>query len=124
MTARAAVADLLTEHLPDDVDVIPYARNIDSPARSTVMLRLDEVTPGVASGLGTYTFALLLIAAKTSPGPADDELDALLEDVLYALDRLSDAGVTWSSARRATYEDKNPAYEVTTAVTVSKSDPE
>jgi chitinase len=123
MSARSALHDLLGGALPIDVDLIKYSREIDSPLKSTVMIRVDEVAPSTAaSGLRDYQFALVLIAAKTAAGAGDDELDALLEDVLFALDQVGEAvaGVTWSSAKRATYNENNPAYEVAVSVTVEK----
>lgn len=106
MTARAAVTAILTEtgKLPG-VDVLAYARNIDPPERSTVMVRTDEVRPSeAAEGLQDYHIALVLLAARVEPGPGDDELDALLEDVLYVVTSsyAADAGITWTQARRAT----------------------
>ena len=103
--------------MPPGVDVLGYARQIDPPARPTVMVRVDEVIrpPALPSGCRAYRFALVCIAAQTDPGgPADDELDGLLEDVLHALDTGTD--LTWENATRAVYNDTNPAYEV--AVTV------
>lgn len=124
MTARAEVVTLLTAVLPTDVDVIPYARDIDAPARSTVMVRVDRVTPSPAmAGARVYETALVLVGKRTTAGPADDEIDALLEDVLYALSRNEiPNGVTWSQAVRATYgepDGTNPAYEIALQVTAT-----
>jgi hypothetical protein len=120
MTARNELVTLLDGLLPTDVDVIPYARAIDAPKRSTVLVRIDEVVPDPLPQVWRgYKFALVLIAARTDPdGPADDELDALLEDVLYAIDQ-SDT-ITWDKASRAVYRDTNPAYEVTLNVPFTK----
>lgn len=128
MTARTEVVTLLEAVLPADIDVIPYARNIDAPARSTVMVRVDRVTPSPAgAGLRVYELGLILIGAKTTAGPADDEVDLLLEDVLHALSRQEvPNGVTWTEARRATYgepDGTNPAYELSLTVTVQLSAP-
>lgn len=121
MTARTALTAQLATYLPAGIDVVPYARAIDPPSRSTVMLRLDKVLPPAAQGHNRAEYALVLIAAKTTAGPGDDELEALLEDVLFALDRMSDAmAVTWTEANRATYNETNPAFEVLTTVTTSK----
>jgi len=124
MTARALVVELLTSALPSDVDVIAYAHNIDAPSRSTVMVRTDRVIPSPAGqGLRQYEFGLVLIASKTTAGPADDELDELLEDVLYALTTGGATnGVNWTQAVRATYgepDGTNPAYELTLQATIA-----
>ena len=119
MTARNEVVTLLDGILPTDVDVIAYARNIDPPKRSTVLVRVDEVVPNPLPQVWRgYRFALVLVAAKTDAGPADDELDGLLEDVLHAIDT-SDT-ITWDKASRAVYQDTNPAYEVVLNVPFSK----
>ncbi len=122
MTARTEVVALLLATLPPDITILPYAREIDPPAQPTVMVRIDEVRPSPAGfGLQNYEFALVLIAAKTAPGPADDELDVLLDDVLHALGKPAiPVGVTWTSAKRATYNDTHPAYEVAISVTAVK----
>lgn len=129
MSARSEVVTLLTAVLPTDIDVVPYARDIDAPGRSTVMVRVDRVSPSPAGmGLRAYEMALILIGAKTTAGPADDEVDALLEDVLYALSRNEiPNGVTWTTATRSTYgepDGSNPAYEVAITVTITHVEPE
>ena len=111
-TARGAILAAVADLLPATVNVIPYARHITPPSRPTVMIRVDLVRPGVVQSARGYEAALVLIPSKDDPtGPADDELDALLEAVLDALDRAED--LTWSTAERATYQDStNPAYEI------------
>ena len=121
MTARAALHDALAALLPPDVELLPYAREIDPPSKSTVMLRLDTVKPSTAAGgLRDYTFALVLIGAKLTAGRADDELEDLLDDVLFALEKDHGLAVTWSEARRAVYNESNPAFEVPIVVTITK----
>lgn len=116
MTARQLIIDTLEAQvgagLPlEGVDVIGYASNITPPARPVVMVRIDEVTPSQLSDRRSYTFALILIPSQTEPGPADEELDQLLEDVLYAIDQADT--LTWTRALRATYQNSTyPAYEV------------
>jgi hypothetical protein len=127
MIARTALTELLREHLPGDVHLEAYATQLDPPQASTVMCRLDTVSPGPALGLQAYTFALVLIAGTTSAGPGDDELEALLEDVLYAIGKPGPA-VTWTPpATRGVYgrpgSESNPSFEVNVTVTFSKTDP-
>lgn len=111
MTARDEVVAVLTAAMPTGIAVLPYSRDIDPPSQPTVMVRIDEVTPSSQpQALRDYGFALILVASKTTPGPADDELDALLEDVLTALD--ASEQITWSKATRATFNEQYPAYQV------------
>lgn len=111
MTARAVVVTALSGLVPTGIVVMPYAREIDPPSKPTVMVRIDEVSPSqFPNAIRDYGMALILVGTKTAPGPADDELDGLLEDVLTALDG-SDQ-LSWSKATRATYNEQYPAYQV------------
>ena len=78
MTPRQAVTKLLEANLPDDVVVVPYARDGIVPTRTTVMLRVDTVAraPQAPMSHRLYTYALVLVAAQVDDhGAADDELD-------------------------------------------------
>lgn len=127
-TARQALTALLTEHLPDDVAVVPYATNLDAPQKDTVMLRLDEVGTGNARGITGYRFALILIGANAETGAGDDAVEKLLEDVLFSLDKVMETGVacTWvPPARRVAYgkteeTPTNPAFQVDVLVGIQK----
>lgn len=126
MTARSIVTDLLVTNLPSSAYVIPYAREIDPPSMPTVMIRLDKIGPSTrAAGWLEFEYALVLIAAQQTPGPADDELEDLLFDVFHALGiaSSSSAGITYASATRAVYppdNPSNPAFEVPITVTVQR----
>lgn len=123
MTARAALDALIRPHLPAGIDLVTYSRDLGTVTRSTVMLRLDRVTPGPASGFRNYSFALVLVAAKTAPGPGDDELEALLEDVLFIVEnKLGEVAVTWTEAQRGVFPPDTqayPAFELPVTATLS-----
>ena len=118
MTARAAVIAALSTQvgpgLPlEGVDVIGYARSIDPPAVNTVLVRLDDVVPSPDNpqAENLHHYSLILLTPLTEPGAADDELEAFLEDVLFAVAKAGN--LTWSKATRATYQGTNyPAFEV------------
>lgn len=118
MTARDEVVTTLDAALnvtPGTAVVMPYAREIDPPALPTVMVRIDEVRVSTnPQAWRDYRFALVLVPTKTAPGPADDELDGFLEDVLFAIDGADT--IQWEVAHRATYNEL-PAYEVILTVT-------
>lgn len=119
---RQLVIDALADELPTTLRVVEYARQIDPPTVTTVMVRVDNVTPHPATPQAQrrYGFALIILAAKSDPtGPADDELDAALEDVLYAIER-SQTLPQWTSAERAVYADTTPAYQVNLPVDITK----
>jgi hypothetical protein len=107
--------------LPADFVVIPYARNIDPPSQTTVMVRLDKVEPSKqANGAWTVNAALVLVA----PAADDEELDDALLDILVALDSsVITPGLTWSEATRGTHpadNPTNPAYEVAVTLHIAK----
>lgn len=126
MSSRAVIIAQLAPELPDTVDLIGYARQIDPPARPTVMVRVDELAPAPEQHQRDTTAALVcIVPASVVDGDqlaaaVEDELEELLEQVLYALE-LEDvtAAIRWTSAKRAVYgepEPTNPAYEVTVTV--------
>lgn len=126
MTARAEVIAALTAQVGpglglEGVNVIGYARSIAPPAKPTVLVRLDEVVPSPTNpqAENLHRYALVLIPTMTEPGNADDELEALLEDVLYAIFKAGN--LTWSKATRGTYQDTTyPAFEVALDVPILK----
>lgn len=121
--ARAALVAALAPNLPSDVDLIPYARGIDLPAQGTIMVRLDSIAP--AGALLEYGFELLAIAAGSLPGPADDEVEDLAADLIYALELTP--GVTWSKATRSIYAKSAddlggvPCFLVPVVITIERS---
>lgn len=112
---RKQAADLLAGILPAGVRVIPHARNTPAPDRQTVMLRFDEVAvhPQAPESHRLYTFTGIVITPMVDPtGPADDDLDDLLEQVLFALDE--SPHLSWSRAVRGTWLDTTaPCWEIT-----------
>lgn len=125
-TPRLALASALATALPDNVHVEPYARDGYVVTKPTVMLRIDEVSRSVKAPQADrrYTYALLVVVPQTSThGPADDRLDALLEDVLYAIEQDHDLP-QWTSCKRAVFaDDELPAYEVTIPVDFTITNP-
>lgn len=119
-SVRTQLQTLLTTYLPQDgsVVLIPYSRDVEGPARSTVMPRLDSVEPGQVQGTRVYLFTLILIAAATAAGAGDDELEALLEDVLFAVQKTGMA-ITWDKATRTTFEGRAPAFALPLRITVN-----
>lgn len=120
-TPRELIVEALTAAAPETVSVVPYGDTASPQKRSQALVRIDEVAPEPTApqAMRVYTYGIVLIASKTHPGAADDELDAALEDVLHAIDQAP--GHTWERAVRATFEDtKIPAYEITVSVHITK----
>lgn len=131
MTPRSLVNAALTDALASelaagDIVLIEHARQIAAPVRPTVMIRLDSTRPTALAGVGQAretTFSVIVLAAKTDPnGPADDELDALLEDVIAGIEAAP--GLTWTTAKRAVYAETTPAYEITVTTHTTHTQPE
>lgn len=129
MTARMELVAAL-EAVLVGVDVEPYASERERPVRPLVMVAVNTVQPVPQARLThrAYTFQLILLGpSEDTEGPGDDLLDAALEQVLNALDEGSamEALPRWTEARRATYMERIPAYEVdVTAMDVKAPQPD
>lgn len=118
MTVRALLAAALAPLATPAYGyrLVPYARDLDVTETPVVMLRLDDVKPGADGLARAYTYTLVLVTPLTDPtGPADDDLDLVLEDVIHVIELASD-GIVWTAAKRGVYAERHPAYEV--AITV------
>ena len=124
-TAREHVHAAIGAHMPAGVDFRAYAARIDTPVKRTVLLRVDEVRPDITLPVSTflYTYSLMCVSAFTDDGrgPADEDLDELLEDVLMAVEDTPD--VSWTAATRGQWLDTaHPAYIVTIQVRHTKKE--
>lgn len=105
-TVRADLAAELTAALAGEpgVVVVDHGRSIDQVITRTVMVVLDTVEQGVPPRrYRAHTLSVWVIVPGTQPGAADTDLDALLDQVLDALD--DSAVVTWTTAERSLYGD-------------------
>lgn len=102
----------LVDALPDDIEVDAYAEN-KAVSKPTVMIRADGIRrhPDAPQALRRYAYALIVLTPKTDVGPADDELDDTVEDVLYAIEQ-SPTLPPWESAERGVFGENTPCYEV------------
>lgn len=122
MTARTEIVSLLNTALAGlGITVVAYARTLE-PAGPTVMVRIDEVAPStLPNAQRVYKCACICLVPNLTPGTADDALDGLLEDVLFALEGSAiPNGVIFDKATRATFEEKFPAYQVDISVHITK----
>ena len=79
-----------------------------------MFVRLERVTlaPEVPAAARKYVFDLVVVTPLSEAGPADDELDQALEDVLHAIDKHPQ--FQWEQADRAVFEStQTPCYRVT-----------
>lgn len=118
-TARELLADLLTQGLASVgatpmPTVVGYGKSMDITKR-TVMVVPQGASYGPVRGARTYTFQVFAITGPSSLPTAQVEadLDDLMDDVCDALESsVIPNNVTWSTAQRATFEDKAPAYVI------------
>ena len=122
MTARDEVVAALAAlpDLPAGIRVMPYARALTNLSQTVAMVRVDRVERGAVAGTRAYAMAVVVVSPKTEPGPADDELDGALEDVLHALET-GNTGFLIGTATRAVFGDSQwPAYEIALTVHTQK----
>ena len=123
MTPRQLVAAKLTAALPPDFTVRAAPATLDGLTGPTVILWTEQVSPGALPGTW-WDVALTALGAvpRTEAGPADDDLDAALADVLAALETDDTHGIRWTTADRGTLEGSWPAYTVHLVTTILKSE--
>lgn len=114
--AREALAGLLSPAIAP-ARVVPYADDVaPEPEHPVAVCYVESVGPGsqqVTAAL-LWRMEVRLAVARTEPGRADDELDALLGTVLAALDG-SDVFL-WTVATRSVYLESFPCYVVSVEV--------
>lgn len=86
----------------------------DSLSKPALVLTRTQVEKLAEAPLGFYSNSMTLTVIDNVLDN-EDHLDDLLDDVLEALDGVN-TGLKWESATRATYNDSNPAYQITLTV--------
>lgn len=124
MSARATLADLLRPLLPETWVVLPYRPSDGNTGKPAVWLTQSTVTkrPNLARGIDQTTITATLVEPSRDPATMDDRLEANLDILLDALDRLT--GVTWAEAERGvTDADAGwPGYDIPLTLTTSRRD--
>lgn len=82
------------------------------PSMDLVVIGQDAIRPGITAG-DTFQrqLAVIVVGRLTTPGPADDALEALTETVLGYLDGVPFA--LWHEATRGVYRESFPCYTIT-----------
>lgn len=113
--ARTAIATLLRLTIPG-LTVVEFGRQADQPDKRRVTITASGILgPRVACPARSYELLLSAVTPLTDPGPADDDLDELVDQVLEALDA---AGVEWGErVERGTWLEAHHAYLITATIT-------
>lgn len=113
MTARTDLFDYLeAAYASAAVRVVPAPDGTDpEPTLDLVVVGLDSVEPGMTAGnVRGYGLVVILVCRLSTPGLADDDLEASLETLLDHLDAYPFA--EWIKAERGTYRDAYPCVTV------------
>jgi hypothetical protein len=111
---RAELAGDLMLALPAGVVMLDYYANPDNIGGPTVVVGIRKGDRGDAGCAPNLAMDVYGIVGKVDPGPADDELDGLLDQLLTALDGIGYAN--WSTFDRAVFSDTWPCYLITVEV--------
>lgn len=122
MTLRADLAAALKPLLPARTKIIDVPRSLDGieTQRPVVMLYRERMEKA-PNALGDYfnTFALWIVSPNIDPVRAESQLDAMLEEVIPALDAVD--WLNWNYAERSTFGDAQaPAYKIELIVVGNK----
>lgn len=101
-TARAMVADQIrADHPKWDVRSWGYVPANVTTSKPVVAVMRTDLTPGTTSLTLRHDLQVNLYGAKTAGADVEDELDALLDEVLLSLQRIDH--YTWSAAARTVW---------------------
>jgi hypothetical protein len=114
-SVAAAIASAVAAAHPDPVTrpvVSDYPGPTDPPTLPTILVGSQGIDPpDVACPAPLYRCAVVVFVPIITPGPADDELDDLLDVVLTGLDA---RGLAWRDVVRGVWLESLPAYTITT----------
>lgn len=96
---------------PDRFRFVPVQKNLDKPAKPTLMLKLASVARStVAQGVLVPTFVLTVITEHTDPSQADPALDELLDELLAPIQAIR--WVAFRGADKAAFQTKYMCYDI------------
>lgn len=123
-TARAILAGHLAEALPEGWTIHESATSPDLVTRPTVIIARREVSPVAEAPTTRRRHEVdIHLLTPTESTAVEDELDALLDTLLAAIEPLAGT-VWWTRATRAVLDERWHAWRVTTVVhTTTEPDP-
>ncbi|CAG7618427.1 hypothetical protein ACFPZL_01145 [Leucobacter soli] len=117
---RKQLQDALEPHLPG-MKIIPAMRNVDVPDKPFAQLALTRLERLPAAPIGKHraTFVVTVVTPLSTPQRAEDDLDTLVGDLVYAIDGID--WLDWETAEKVTYGDRHLAYDVTVHAVTRKN---
>lgn len=117
-TGRTALAAHLKDVLPDTWRVVDHDDDVVlSGPYPCVMTYTERIERGVTRAYRNYFVTVVVMVARQTEENTD--LEAALEEVLEAMD-LWDFPADWEVAERSVFDDRYPAYKVTTTMNVRR----
>ncbi|MBD8077694.1 hypothetical protein [Cellulosimicrobium arenosum] len=119
MSARTQIVAFLTEALPAEWTVLPFARDLGNLTKPTVSVEMSRVDQGPSQGLWSATCTITLVAPFQDYEAAEDFLEDGLLVTLGVLDGIPNIGL---GAERVVIAEKHHAYQVNITYPLAKSD--
>lgn len=118
-TVRDKLAAQLKTRLPKGWVIVPFARNLDTVSKTTVMLHATEIRPSdAAQGLLEVDFIVTVVSPLTDVTRAADDLDDQVLDLI--LDLQTDApGLVFRNATPTLVQDYL-AWDINTTIHARK----
>lgn len=124
-TVRGWVEAQLKPLLPPAWRLVPYSRNLDDIAQTTVMLRLQRVIPLPEAPEGAYRseWTMTVVYPGQDVTRAQKMLDQQLFELLDAITDLRRSGlnITWSNAESVVFGERNEAFDITIQTILTKN---
>lgn len=122
VNARRQIAGLLKQLLPADWVVLHYRPTSSNLGKPNVWVQQSTVrrAPAAPAGIDETSLTVTLAEPTISPDSADDRLEANLDILLDAIDRLT--GVTRGESNRGVTAPENgfPGYDTDLTLTTSR----
>lgn len=112
-TTRQQLVSHVKPLLPRGWKIVPYSRNLDRLAQTTVMFHATEIRPGTSQGTHEVDFVVSISSPKTDSTNAQIDLDDDVLALVHALDTLP-----WLMFRQATPTTVQDALSWDVTVTV------
>lgn len=117
---RKALEAQLKPLLPRTWRIVPYQRNLDTIAHTTVMFKQTAIDklPQAPQGVLIVDLTLTIISHFTDTVKAEDDLDDAVLELCLAMD--ANPHVIYGRADKVMFDDTHLAYDITIQTTARK----